>query len=326
MQDIHTLRRVLYGQRPIKDDSDQSEGQDSDRVALMRSTAAAGAFPPPPKDHTTNLFLPIRHECNRTAVASYLMKHPEETKRTKRQQQTEEKLVLLHKIFASHGLPVILEAGSLLGFYRDCAVIPHDMDGDIGVFAGWLKGKAAPSELKKSFDAIDATLEQDFCPKGPGYTGCQMRVTFKDRSYVDIIVYATDLACLEAPCDYSWPLWPGGSPGKVYYKCDMRHVHFEQAVFLGKVFWIPAPALSYIKQNYGEKWDDPKGGTYKNCNFKNKSEMVVDQYQAMAPPASYALQLEGFYEDTHPRELKLVSFEVSADGQPSLLSTERIPE
>lgn len=336
-QELERLHRLLYGakaevaleaQHALQELRGAAGGRilkatenDEAISELMVRTAAAGAFPPPPMDHTTDLFLPIRHECNHTAVEAYLLKNPQETKRTKRQQQTENNLVLLHKIFASHGLPVILESGTLLGFYRDCAVIPHDMDGDIGVFAAWLKGKAAPSELKKSFDAVGGKLDEDFCPKGPGYNGCQMRVTFKDRSYVDIIVYATDLACLQAPCDYSWPLWPGGVAGTVFYKCDMKHVHFEQASFLGKVFLIPSPALPYLKQNYGEDWDNPKGGVYKNCDFRDKKSLEVDTYQDMVPPASYVLKLMTFFEATHPN---LATFEVTSSGE--LMTTEPIPQ
>lgn len=260
------------------------------RLMVVRDDALS--FLEPPEGVTKGLFIPARHRCNETHLAEYLKHHPEQGEKTKSLLEIQNSLKIVHNVLEENGLPTILEGGSSLGFFRNCGVIPADRDGDVALLGHWLNEDKVDL-IEKSFQKRNARLERGLCPKGVTYSGCEMRATFQDRSYVDLLVYAQDSACDKAPCSFFYGLWPVGSVGPAYYRCNAGPIHFEQVNFLSKVFWIQTPTVEYLKDNYGEQWEDPTGGVYKSCNFDTKeAPKKVDNFEGATPPASYVLGLQ----------------------------------
>lgn len=263
--------------------------------------SAPSAFQEAPSGTSHGLFIPAVHECNETHLKEYLKKYPEQGKHTEGQAHIQRSLGIVHDVLLENDLPTILEGGSTLGFFRNCGVIPGDHDGDVALLGNWIdKDKIA--DIKKSFEARNATLGEYLCPSGPGHSGCELRASFQDSSYVDLLVYASQDECTQAPCNYFSSLWAGGSTDDGYfYPCDTGPIHFEQASFLDRTFWIQAPTLDYLKGQYGEVWEDPAGGVYKSCHFDKHNKPEADDKAGRTPPASYVVMLQK--ESEKEREL-----------------------
>eukprot|EP00927_Polykrikos_kofoidii_P012127 TRINITY_DN15207_c0_g1_i8.p1 TRINITY_DN15207_c0_g1~~TRINITY_DN15207_c0_g1_i8.p1 ORF type:complete len:328 (-),score=55.28 TRINITY_DN15207_c0_g1_i8:116-1099(-) len=292
--------RSLALQSPSLTGAEMPQGQTLPPGVMAAILAALGnmeriqaiPFSPPSGNTTKNLFIPAMHRCDEEKYKDFLKKHPGQAARTANQIAIEKSLGIVHDVLAHVGLPTILSSGSLLGFIRNCGVIPTDADGDVAVLGHWLKGNCSLKKLTAAFEQRNATLHSGMCPKGPLVTGCELRATFEDNSYVDIFVWATEKRCPKAPCNFFSPLWPGGSVGPSFYKCDTRDVHFEQAYFLNKIFWIPSPPQRYLKEMYGPGWHEPGGGVYKTCNLKYKVKPAPDVFADLTPPPEYVLSLE----------------------------------
>lgn len=234
--------------------------------------------------------MPALHTCNQSFVQEYFEKYPKQSEQNNKSQSIAESLKIVHEVMLENNLPTILEGGSTLGFYRNCGVIPHDGDGDVALLGAWLDDKKI-KDLNQSFSKRGIELTGSLCPGGSRKTGCEMRAIF-DQNHVDLLVYATEKECTEAPCNYFSSLWSGGSTEEGYfYKCDTGPIHFEEASFLGKTFWIPAPTLDYLKGQYGEVWQDPEGGVYKGCHFNDHSTPVPDEFAGTPPPGEYVVKL-----------------------------------
>eukprot|EP00927_Polykrikos_kofoidii_P085242 TRINITY_DN9215_c0_g1_i1.p1 TRINITY_DN9215_c0_g1~~TRINITY_DN9215_c0_g1_i1.p1 ORF type:complete len:333 (+),score=48.79 TRINITY_DN9215_c0_g1_i1:61-1059(+) len=253
---------------------------------------APPVFSQPPGGTTKNLFVPAMHRCDEKKYHEFLKRNPGQARRTAKQDAIEKSLGVVHDVLSEVGLPTILEAGSLLGFIRNCGVIPTDMDGDVAVLGHWLQGNASVAHLTAAFARKNASLQSSMCPHGPGTTGCELRAVFPDLSYIDVFVYATERRCFEAPCSFFNSLWPGGRVGPFFHKCDTPDVHFEQAFFLNKVFWIPTPPQKYLKLNYGPEWVDVGSGVYKTCHFDSKFVPSPDVFADLTPSADYVRSLE----------------------------------
>eukprot|EP00929_Paragymnodinium_shiwhaense_P003557 TRINITY_DN104128_c0_g1_i1.p1 TRINITY_DN104128_c0_g1~~TRINITY_DN104128_c0_g1_i1.p1 ORF type:complete len:346 (+),score=90.32 TRINITY_DN104128_c0_g1_i1:65-1102(+) len=245
-----------------------------------------------PMGTTHGLFIPAVHKCNETHLKEYLKKYPEQGLHSESRSRIERSLGIVHDVLAENSLPTILEGGSTLGFFRNCGVIPGDHDGDIALLGQWLDTDVI-SNLKKSFEKRNASLGDSLCPSGPGHSGCELRASFEDDSYVDLLVYASEEKCEKAPCNYYSSLWSGGSTDEGYfYPCDTGPIHFEQASFLDRTFWVQAPVLDYLKGQYGEVWEDPTGGVYKSCHFDQHRTPGPDNHGGKTPPADYVFRLQ----------------------------------
>jgi len=245
-----------------------------------------------PSGTSQDLFVPAMHVCNETAKAAFLKRNPDQGNTSDKQKKIHASLVVVHDVLKSVGLPTILEGGSLLGFYRNCDVIPTDADGDVSLLGHWLQGKASIENLVKEFAKVNGTLHTEMCPEGPSKTGCETRVVFEDSSYIDLFVFATLNKCDKAPCTFYNSLWPHGTVGPYFIPCVTNAIAFEQASFLDRTFWIPTPTLPYLKNRYGEAWTDPGGGVYKSCRMKEQYHPTDDSFGKAIPPPDYVLSLE----------------------------------
>eukprot|EP00927_Polykrikos_kofoidii_P064753 TRINITY_DN602_c0_g1_i1.p1 TRINITY_DN602_c0_g1~~TRINITY_DN602_c0_g1_i1.p1 ORF type:complete len:739 (-),score=154.58 TRINITY_DN602_c0_g1_i1:177-2393(-) len=248
-----------------------------------------------PDGKTIGLFVPAMHRCDEAKYKQWLQTHPEQELRSERQNNIEKALVMVHETFEELGMPTILEAGSLLGYFRNCGVIPSDAEGDVAVLARWLTHKRSLENLEAAFAKRNGVLSTDMCRNGPGSTGCELRASWPNSAYIDIFVYATEKECPVAPCSFFTSLRPNSGDGVSFYKCDVADVHFEQAFFLNKVFWIPTPTLRYLRQNYGNEWSEPGGGVYKTCHMHQMIKPSTDIYANYTPPARYVMHLSQDY-------------------------------
>eukprot|EP00927_Polykrikos_kofoidii_P061476 TRINITY_DN5630_c0_g1_i1.p1 TRINITY_DN5630_c0_g1~~TRINITY_DN5630_c0_g1_i1.p1 ORF type:complete len:1070 (-),score=223.63 TRINITY_DN5630_c0_g1_i1:93-3056(-) len=264
-----------------------------------------------PDGKSIGLFVPAMHQCDEGRYREWLKSHPTQENTTERQTMIEDCLIAVHETFEELNMPTILEAGSLLGYFRNCGVIPTDADGDVALLAPWLKGKRSLEALSKAFEKRNGSLSTSMCPDGPTTTGCELRVSFKDSAYIDIFVYAAEKECPIAPCSFFTSLRPNSGDGVSFYKCDVSDVHFEQALFLNKTFWIPTPTLRYLKQNYGEDWSEPGGGVYKTCHMNEFVKPAPDIYANLTPPAGYVMRLM----ETYRNQVAQARAEIDGDAQ-----------
>jgi len=261
-------------------------------ASLLVREAAPSSFVAAPAGTTKNLFIPAMHRCNDSLKQEFLKMYPGQASRTEKQNNLQTLLRSIHDVNAELGMPTILAHGTVLGFYRNCDVIPTDGDADTAVFGHWLQGKRSVENLAAAYAAHNITLQSGMCPNGPLYTGCELRAVHHNKAYCDLFVYAVDSACDEAPCSYFESLYSGGRVAPTFHKDASGKVRFEQADFLDRTFWIPTPTLDYLKLNYGNNWENPKGGVYKAVDFKHDTTSVPDIHGAQMPPPEYVKSLE----------------------------------
>lgn len=282
--------------RVDEEDAMASEMASSVQSSILTRLPESLAFPAAPCGTSQNLFVPAMHTCNETAKEAFLKRNPGQRVETQKQKKIRAALVVVHDVLRSLGLPTILEAGSLLGFYRQCDIIPTDNDADVSLMGHWLQGDASLENMGKAFKAQNGTLHTEMCPHGPTTTGCETRVWFEDddtdRIYVDLFIWATYKKCEKAPCTFFDSLWPTGKLGPYFNPCLTNPIAFEQASFLNRTFWIPTPTLPYLERQYGKGWTDPGGGGYMSCIFDKHLHPVPDKFGKAIPPASYVLSLE----------------------------------
>ena len=140
-----------------------------------------------------------------------------------------------------------LSAGTVLGLYRDDALIPHDTDIDLATLC--FKGYDYP-QLIKAFKAEGFSLQRKVTHEGE-----IMQLAFvKDFVLIDIYFY------------YSWS-------EKRFINCtDSGMLYLPKRFFDGETkfgdYRVPAPVDEYLLYAYGENWRIPeteKGDWVETC-------------------------------------------------------------
>lgn len=172
-----------------------------------------------------------------------------------------ENLLAAQAVFDQLGIPVFLFAGTLLGWFRDRQLIPHDPDVDFGLpledFGNWL---AHDPDLARLHAALAAAgfLHQRSLGDLSRLTELGYEVSYlRQGSAVDLFILVPDASR------------PGWSWNSVWYKQGwkrwQRHMRKQyhpwvgpvDIEFLGHRFRVPANTEAYIVNHYGPGWKTP---------------------------------------------------------------------
>ncbi|CAJ0584733.1 unnamed protein product, partial [Mesorhabditis spiculigera] len=150
-------------------------------------------------------------------------------------------LILLYLLLRSGGNAET--GGTLLGWYRECSIIPHTYDMDLGI---------RHAEFSPSLQHHFATLPTN----GPL---ALYRILGMPSEGYEMTVYAWDF---ELPVDifivydegrYSWVGGTSNSLQKYRYYYP-RYTSFCSANLLGRHFFVPCNVEETIRVDYGPKW------------------------------------------------------------------------
>lgn len=145
----------------------------------------------------------------------------------------ESHLRVLHATFGRHGVPFWLRDGTALGAYRDGAVIPHDDDIDLGIWA---------ADAGRLEQVLGDLVEQGFVI----YSWKEWSVSLiKDRETVDIGISGI----LPPQNEYTRIL-------EAFYRTP------APVRLLGLEFAVPARTEEYLEYCYGPDWRISKFGSW----------------------------------------------------------------
>ncbi|KAL9951114.1 hypothetical protein ACROYT_G043718 [Oculina patagonica] len=170
------------------------------------------------------------------------------------------------------GVRFWLSSGTCLGWYRQCDIIPHSKDVDIGI---WIKDynsllisefEKAGLFLKHKFGRIDDSFELSFR-------------TEEDYVKLDIFFFYEEK-------DY---MWNGGTQAKTGKKFKYIFPKFTLCwtEFLKMKVRIPCETESYVMANYGKNWQVP----IKEWNWKESPPNVRENGQWNAKDWGEVIQL-----------------------------------
>lgn len=238
-------------------------------------------------------FIESGRSCDQKKVDKFMDAHPLQknppTAEAERGRSNERALTIFHDVFQKVGLPTLLAGGSALGFFRNCGSIPGDKDIDVHLLGSWIQDNTILSRLATGFEAYGGDFSLSLCPSGISHTGCEARVTFND-TYGDIF-FLEEEPCNKIPCSVTEIIWPGGEVSSEGYAPCTFQANFESVRFLNRTFWAPSPIKDYLLANYGEGFDEPNGGVYKNCDFQHLRQ-PQKKIQSRYPSARAVLNLE----------------------------------
>ncbi|KAG7173150.1 Fukutin-like [Homarus americanus] len=189
-------------------------------------------------DHKNSHFIP----CNESRAAYYNLKYlKDETPNEVRFKHKAWKLLAKVKTLLDKlKIPFWLSSGTLLGFYRQCDIIPWSMDVDIGIAIEDYR-----PNLIKEFEKKGLRLTHKF-----GKVYDSLELSFKEEDIkLDIFFFYTEGATM----------WNGGTQAKTGKKFKYVFPAFTMCWtdFLDIKVRIPCQTEEYIKANYGLSWFTP---------------------------------------------------------------------
>ncbi|XP_068243167.1 ribitol-5-phosphate transferase FKTN-like isoform X2 [Palaemon carinicauda] len=180
--------------------------------------------------------------CNESRATYYNLKHMKS--------ETPDEIRFKHKAWKLLGkaktildqlkVPFWLSSGTLLGFYRQCDIIPWAMDVDIGIFIEDYTMRIIPE-----FEKRGLRLTHKF-----GRLSDSLELSFKEENIkLDIFFFYTEGATV----------WNGGTQAKTGKKFKYIFPTFSLCwtEFLDLKARIPCQTEEYIRANYGPSWFTP---------------------------------------------------------------------
>ncbi|CAI2349729.1 unnamed protein product [Caenorhabditis sp. 36 PRJEB53466] len=155
-------------------------------------------------------------------------------------------LALLRDELLEHGMFPFLNGGTLLGWFRECSVIPHTSDMDLAVFAeDYRPGFVAAVErnesvfkLKRKLGMMNDSFELTVEPKR-GY-----------HVHIDIFVMYEGK---ENGTDHRWVGGVGGD-GTKYKFIYPAYDPWCSADLHGHIFWVTCSPKAMLEKEYGQLW------------------------------------------------------------------------
>ncbi|XP_074597382.1 ribitol-5-phosphate transferase FKTN-like [Brevipalpus obovatus] len=149
-------------------------------------------------------------------------------------------LVKVKEVLDGMKIPFWLNSGTLLGYYRECDIIAHTQDVDIGV----LITDYVPEMINRFF-LHDLPLLHVF-----GKPEDSFELSFRDGNLkLDIFFFY----------DAGDHLWNGGTDAKTGKKYKYKFPRFSLCwtEFLDLPFRVPCETLPFVRANYGPNWSIP---------------------------------------------------------------------
>ncbi|XP_055337401.1 ribitol-5-phosphate transferase FKTN-like [Paramacrobiotus metropolitanus] len=186
----------------------------------------------------TSNFIP----CNRSSVEAFLKAYPNMTSTDDGlfRARTKKILFRIRKILDEAGVVWWISSGTLLGWFRQCDIIPYSQDIDIGIFIKDFKTNLADLFEDHGFEtAYRLGMKND-----------SLQISFAfDETKVDIYFFYEEFN----------QVWNGATAYVAGQKFKYTFPRFTLCwtSFLGILVRIPCQPLTYIRANYGDTWFRP---------------------------------------------------------------------
>ncbi|RUS76088.1 hypothetical protein EGW08_016162 [Elysia chlorotica] len=196
-------------------------------------------------------------ECNYSrAYHFFSLYHKDKGQRAQTFKQKARQLILTAKtVLDSMGIPFWLSSGTCLGWFRQCDIISHTTDVDIGIFI-----KDYRPELVNLLESKGLTLTHHF---GKVSDSLELSFLYGDLK-LDIFFF------------YHSPkyIWNGGTQASTGNKYKYIFPHFKLCwtEFLEMWVRVPCPTDPYIHANYGSRWMVP----LQSWDWKSSPNNVIE--------------------------------------------------
>ncbi|CAI2348932.1 unnamed protein product [Caenorhabditis sp. 36 PRJEB53466] len=186
-------------------------------------------------------------------------------------------LASLRNELLQHGMFSSLNGGTLLGWYRECTVIPHTTDMDVAIFAedyqpGFLKSlfrNESNFKLSRKLGLLNDSFELTVEPREefPGL-------------YIDIFMMYKGVKDNGEEYDWVGGSSPDGSKFKFPYT---PYDPWCSADLHGHIFWVTCSPNERMKAEYGELWykDAPSDTFVWNSNSVPNGEWTSEQMKTV---------------------------------------------
>lgn len=205
-------------------------------------------------DYEQSVYIP----CNISRANTFFQLHPKDTSKnaTEFKENALKAINLIKARLDKFGVPFWLSSGTLLGWFRQCDIIPYTVDVDIGVFI-----KDHGDGLLEKLKASSLGLDHKF-----GKISDSLQYTFDmGKLKLDIFFFYED--------KLTGKVWNGGtdynSGEKFKYSFDKFTLCWSELE--GIKIRVPCDTELYIKANYGPNWFTPvKNWDWKTSPFNVK--------------------------------------------------------
>jgi len=159
------------------------------------------------------------------------------------------------KVLDSLNVPFFLSHGALLGWYRECSVIAHTSDMDVGIPYIYMSNnvnKIKDEMAKQGFKLIYWYGELE-----KGY-----ELSFRRRNYnIDLFTFYKDVVRVEGKeTEYLWnSMW---WQQRLLRRMAFPVTDFVWTYLLDMRVLVPKKALDWIIADYGPSWNVPKDSTW----------------------------------------------------------------
>ncbi|CAJ0598405.1 unnamed protein product [Cylicocyclus nassatus] len=156
--------------------------------------------------------------------------------------KTLQNMILLQEYLISLNVYPFLFGGTLLGWFRECGIIPHTKDIDFAAFIEEYKPEVL-EELQKN--------KKLFLWRVLGKPSDFFEFTLKPLDRGEPLM---DLFWLFSSKNESWTGGLKGDDGTKYKYTYPRIRKICACDFLGHLFWVPCDLVAFLSMEYGPKW------------------------------------------------------------------------
>ncbi|KAJ8316623.1 hypothetical protein KUTeg_005817 [Tegillarca granosa] len=178
-------------------------------------------------------------ECDKERAKEFFYKYKKDTSEQalKFKRKSRQLIALGKQVLDSIGVRFWLSSGTLLGWYRQCDIIPYAQDVDFGV---WIKDHK--SDIVPAFEKAGLSVKNVY-----GKVSDSFELSFQSGDVkLDIFFFYEE----------SDHMWNGGTDAAtaIKYKYSFPKFKLCWTIFLDLQVRVPCPTKPYIEANYGKKW------------------------------------------------------------------------
>ncbi len=187
--------------------------------------------------------------CNYKEAQEFYLDNPQDRLPGKFKAEAKKMLVTAKRVLDDLGVPFWLCSGTVLGWYRQCDILAHTTDVDLGIFIEDFIS-AVPAAFIKAFVQAGFRVSHRF---GTVHDSFQLSIKHGPNGKIKL-----DMFFFYRGIDKSGSrvFWNGGTQARTGMKYRYNFHPFElcSTVFLKQFFRVPCDAVTYIEANYGLRW------------------------------------------------------------------------
>ncbi|CAF1455597.1 unnamed protein product, partial [Didymodactylos carnosus] len=200
--------------------------------------------------------------CNRTSARLFRKQYPNSTRTTMEQIKTYQEIIIKFKVLLKHfHIPFFIYSGTLLGWYRQCSLIPYTTDVDFATFSQFASNETTERLGNKSLE-LAIPLIHIF-----GFPEHAFENRFLTKMSIDLFFLYDNIETNKLITYLHYD--------KSYYAFAYPLIDNLCATdYLGFKINVPCNAFDYIIADYGENWSKPiRDGVYAPMGSNFGSEL-----------------------------------------------------